>query len=129
MEPSIFTKIISGEIPCHKVYEDDRVLAFLDIEPVTEGHTLVIPKKQVDHLWDLEDELYRHLMEVSKQVANRQREVLQPKRVGMAVEGFNVPHAHVHVFPMERGLAETINGKIPKPTPEQLAAVAKRLAF
>lgn len=129
MEPSIFTRIIKGEIPCYKVYEDDQVLAFLDTEPVTEGHVLVIPKQQVDHLWDLGDELYQHVMEVARSIAQRQREVLRPKRVGMAVEGFAVPHAHVHVFPINKGLEKTIADKIGKLPEERLVAMAKRLKF
>jgi histidine triad (HIT) family protein len=129
MNDSIFTKIIKGEIPCYKVYEDDQALAFLDIAPYTEGHTLVIPKQQIDHLWDINDPLYAHLMKVVKQVADRQREVLQPKRVGVVVEGFAVPHAHVHVFPMDGSLEYTIEHQIAKPTDDQLADMAKKLAF
>ena len=129
MQDSVFTKIIKGEIPCHKVYEDDRVIAFLDIQPYTYGHTLVVPKVQIDHLWDVEDELYLHLMKTAKLVANRQREILKPKRVGIILEGFAVPHAHVHVFPMNEGLEATIGHIVPKPSDEQLAEMAKKLAF
>lgn len=129
MADSIFTKIIKGEIPCHKVYEDSKVIAFLDIAPYTYGHTLVIPKDQTDHLWDLDDELYLCVMKIAKKVAERQREVLKPKRVGIIVEGFAVLHAHVHVFPMEGGLEYTIENKVKKPTDAQLAEMAKKLAF
>jgi histidine triad (HIT) family protein len=129
MEDSIFTKIIKGEIPCHKVYEDDKVIAFLDIAPFTYGHTLVVPKEQVDHLWDSQDELYLHIMKVVKLVANRMREVLKPARIGLALEGFAVPHAHVHVFPMNEGFEATIEHQVPKPDNEQLAAMARKLAF
>lgn len=129
MSDSVFTKIIKGEIPCHKVYEDDKTFAFLDIAPYTYGHTLVIPKEQTDHLWDLNDQLYLYLMKVAKKVAERQREVLKPKRVGIVVEGFAVPHAHVHVFPMEGGLRFTIENEVKKPTDAQLAEMAKKLAF
>lgn len=129
MSDSIFTKIIRGEIPCHKIYEDDRTLAFLDIHPYTYGHTLVVPKEQTDHLWDLNDELYLYLMKVAKRIAQRQREVLKPKRVGIIVEGFAVPHAHVHVFPMEGGLEYTIENEVNKPTDAQLAEMAKKLAI
>lgn len=129
MQDSIFTKIIKGEIPSHKVYEDDKVIAFLDIQPYTEGHTLVVPKVQIDHLWDLNDELYRHLMLVVKRVADRQREVFNPERVGVVLEGFAVPHAHVHVFPMNEGLEATIEHRIPAPSADQLASVAKKLYF
>lgn len=129
MEDSVFTKIIKGEIPCHKVYEDDTTLAFLDISPYTEGHTLVIPKEQVDHLWDTDDVAYQHLMEVVKLVANRVREVIKPERVGIIVEGFAVPHAHVHVFPMQGGLEYTLEHQVAKPSDVQLSEMAKRLRF
>lgn len=125
----MFTKIIKGEIPCHKVYEDDKTLAFLDIAPYTYGHTLVIPKDQTDHIWDLDDELYLYVLGVAKKVAQRQREVIKPKRVGIMVEGFAVPHAHVHVFPMYGGLEYTIENKVEKPTDDELAEMAKKLAF
>ncbi len=126
---SIFTKIIKGEIPCYKIYEDNQTIAFLDISPYTEGHALVVPKEQIDHLWDIQDERYQHLMGVVKRVAQRQREVLRPARVGVIVEGFAVPHAHIHVFPMETGLEATIENQVSKPTDERLAVMAKKLAF
>ncbi len=129
MADSVFTKIIKGEIPCHKVYEDDKVLAFLNIVPYTYGHTLVIPKDQTDHLWDLDDELYLYIMKIAKKIAQRQREVLKPKRVGIIVEGFAVPHAHVHVFPMEGGLEYTIENIVNKPNQDQLTEMAQKLRF
>jgi len=129
MSDSIFTKIIKGDIPCHKIYEDDKTLAFLDIAPYTYGHTLVVSKKEIDQLWDLDDNLYRHVMEVANKVAKRQRDVLRPPRVGIVVEGFAVPHAHVHVFPMYGGLEYTLEHEVEKPTDKQLAEMAKKLAF
>ncbi len=129
MADSIFTKIIKGEIPSHKVYEDDTTLAFLDINPFSPGHTLVIPKVQIDHLWDVDDKNYHHLMDIVKKVAERQRQVLKPKRVGIVLEGFAVPHAHVHVFPMDEGLEATIEHMTPKPSDAELAELAKKLAF
>lgn len=129
MADSIFTKIIKGEIPAHKVYEDEKTLAFLDINPYTYGHTLVVPKQEEDHLWDLNDELYVYLMQVAKKVANRQREVLKPERIGMILEGFAVPHVHVHIFPMNEGLEATIEHIVKKPTDEQLAEMAEKLKF
>lgn len=98
MEDSIFTKIINGEIPCHKVYEDETVLAFLDIDPTTPGHTLVIPKQQIELVWDLDDKTYQAVMNVAKRVAKRLQTVLGVKFVGSKVIGTDVPHAHVHVF-------------------------------
>jgi len=130
MEESIFTKIVRGEIPCHKVHEDERTLAFLDIHPIHSGHVLVIPKIQVDHLWDLSDEDYAAVMETSKQVANRIREVLKPARVGVHVMGMEVPHAHVHVFPFDTA---TEFWHRPDPTGEPdhnaLADMAQKLSF
>ncbi len=135
MAESIFTKIIKGQIPAHKVYEDDRVIAFLDIDPLTPGHTLVVPKQQIDHLWDTDEELYHHLLSVAKRVALRQRQVLSPPRVGMAVEGFAVAHTHIHVFPLNQGFESTVTAHIKrtesgeKPSPDELAAMAQKLAF
>ena len=99
MQDSIFTKIVKGEIPSHKVYEDDRVLAFLDIHPIQPGHTLVIPKKQVEFVWDLSDEDYQAVMTAAKKVARRLREALGVKYVGVQVVGVDVPHAHVQLIP------------------------------
>ena len=130
MQDSIFTKIIKGEIPCHKIYEDDLTLAFLDIHPTTPGHTLVIPKKQVWQLWDLEPADYAAVMATCKKVALRMREVLQPKRVGVQVMGLDVDHAHVHLVPFD-----TINEYYHRPDMEAapdhtaLQAMAARLAF
>lgn len=99
MEDSIFTKIIKGEIPCHKVYEDERTIAFLDIHPKQPGHVLVIPKQQVEFIWDLPADDYTSLMTVAQKVGQHIRTVLQPNYIGVMVEGLGVPHAHVHVFP------------------------------
>lgn len=99
MTDSIFTKIIKGEIPSHKVYEDDKTLAFMDIHPVQPGHVLVIPKKQVEFLWDLPDEDYQAVMATAKKLALKIREVLSVPYVGEQVVGVDVPHAHVHLIP------------------------------
>lgn len=130
MADSIFTKIVKGEIPCHKIYEDDKTMAFLDIHPIGEGHCLVISKQQVDHLWDLDDDTYLAVMITSKKVANRLREVYQPERVGVKVVGTDVPHAHIHLFPFstddEYHKRQDFNYQ---PDNDELAAVAKKLAF
>jgi histidine triad (HIT) family protein len=99
MQDSIFSKIVRGEIPSHKVYEDDKTLAFLDIHPIQPGHTLVIPKRQVEFLWDLTDEDYMALMETSKLVAKQLRTVLKKPFIGVQVIGVDVPHAHIHLIP------------------------------
>ncbi len=97
---SIFTKIVNGEIPCYKVAETDRYLAFLDIMPLVEGHTLVIPKQEIDYIFDLDDELLSGLLLFAKQVAAGIQEVIPCNRIGVSVIGLEVPHAHVHLIPM-----------------------------
>lgn len=99
MEDSIFTKIIKREIPSYKVYEDEATYAFLDTHPLTEGHVLVIPKKQVEFIWDLESADYQALMASVQKVGAHLREVLEAPYVGVEVIGVDVPHAHVHVVP------------------------------
>ncbi len=98
MEDSIFTKIIKGEIPCHKLYEDAKTLAFLDIHPVQPGHTLVIPKLQVDKVYDLDDDTYQAVMKTTKRLMLQLDRILG-KRVGLKVVGIDVPHAHVQLIP------------------------------
>ncbi len=98
MQPSIFTKIINGEIPCHKIYEDQKTMAFLDIYPISPGHTLVVSKKQVDHFDDLDEEAYIAVFDTTKKIAKRIKEVLGVQRACLRVEGFDVPHAHIHVI-------------------------------
>ncbi|MBC7512710.1 HIT family protein [Candidatus Saccharibacteria bacterium] len=97
-EPSVFTKIIGGDIPSYKIYEDSKTLAFLDINPVAEGHVLVVPKTQVEFVWDLTDEDYQALMATVKKVAVRLRTVIAKPFVGEMVVGTDVPHAHVHII-------------------------------
>ena len=97
---SIFTKIISGEIPSYKIYEDENYLAFLDINPNTLGHTLCVPKKEVDQVFDLDDAALSGLMIFSKKVANATKKAVVCKRVGISVIGLEVPHVHVHLIPI-----------------------------
>ncbi len=97
---SIFSKIIKGEIPCYKIAEDDNFFAFLDINPNTKGHTLCIPKKEIDKLFDLDDDLYIGLMQFSKKIAIAIKKTVPCDRVGMTVIGLEVPHAHVHLIPL-----------------------------
>jgi histidine triad (HIT) family protein len=130
MADSIFTKIIKGEIPSHKIYEDDKTFAFLDIHPKTPGHTLVVPKKQVEFVWDLDDEDYQALMATVKKVALRIRDVMGMTYIGELVVGEEVPHAHVHVYPFNT-LEESRNISDPNAEPDHaaLAEIAKKLAF
>ena len=97
---SIFTKIVNGEIPCYKIAEDDNFLAFLDVNPNAKGHTLCIPKKEIDKIFDMDDALYLGLMQFSKKIATAPEKAVPCKRVGMAVVGLEVPHAHVHLIPL-----------------------------
>lgn len=97
---SIFTKIVLGEIPCYKVAENDKFLAFLDITPIKKGHVLVIPKLEVDYIFDLEDELLSEMIVFSKTVAIKIKKILPCKKVGVTVIGLEVPHAHIHLVPM-----------------------------
>jgi histidine triad (HIT) family protein len=97
---TIFTKIINGEIPSYKIAEDDLFLAFLDVNPNAKGHTLCIPKQEINKLFDMEDELYLKLMQFSKKVATALEKTIPCKRIGMAVIGLEVPHAHVHLIPL-----------------------------
>lgn len=109
---SIFTRIVNGEIPCYRVAEDDNYLAFLDINPLKEGHTLVIPKKEVDYIFDIDDATYTGLMQFAKKVAKAVESVVECERIGVAVIGLEVPHAHVHLVPIN-GIGD-INFSKPK---------------
>lgn len=128
---SIFSKIIAGEIPGEIIHEDDTAAVLLTIEPLTDGHMLVVPKTEVDHLWDLDDETYHHLWDVARSMAKLLKEKYPHyERIGTLVEGFGVPHAHIHVFGYEMPLNETITEHVTHPhhaTPDQLAAVAETL--
>lgn len=106
--PSIFTKIINGEIPCYKVAETDDFLAFLDIRPLAKGHTLCVPKKEVDYIFDLDDETYTGLNLFAKKVAKALEENIECKRVGVLVIGTEVPHAHIHLVPFQEEIQMSI---------------------
>ena len=128
MEDSIFTKIITGAIPSHKVYEDALTVAFLDIHPVQSGHVLVVSKKQMDHFDDLPDEDYQAVWQTVKKIAKAQKKAFNPNRVGVQVVGLDVPHAHIHVIPFN-SLDEYRN--VPnmnaEPNHEELAVVANKI--
>lgn len=129
MIDSIFTKIIKGEIPCHRVYEDDRVIAFLDIHPIRPGHTLVVPKIQIENIWDLADDDYRYLWDVTKRLAVHIQGILNPKKVGVIVEGLEVPHAHIHLIPIyDIGDLRKAQNQESQPDHPELAEIAKKLA-
>ncbi|MDQ2973633.1 MAG: HIT family protein [bacterium] len=130
MEDSIFTKIIKGEIPCHKIYEDDNTLAFLDIHPFETGQTVVVPKTQINFVWDLESDEYLALMATVQKIGTKLRSVYpNKKRVGVRIEGLDVNnHAHVVVFPFDT--SDEFNGHTDSkvdPSHDELAAIADKL--
>ena len=99
---SIFSRIVAGEIPCYKVAENDRFFAFLDINPLAQGHTLVIPKKEEEYIFNLDDETYQGLMNFAKDVAKAIKNAIPCLRVGVAVIGLEVPHVHIHLIPIQK---------------------------
>ncbi len=132
MQDSIFTKIIKGEIPCHKVYEDDKTLAFMDIHPIQPGHVLVVPKKQIGYVWDLPETDYQALMATVQKVGKRIKEVFPDKeRVAVIVEGIDTPdHAHVKVFPFTTDDEFRYKPDMDdEPNHKALAELAKKLYF
>lgn len=130
-EESIFTKIIKGEIPSHKVYEDEYTYAFLDIHPTVPGHTLIVPKVQRPYIWDMTDEEYQSLMNAVKKVGTHLKEVLGTPYVGTMVVGVEVPHAHVHILPFYdvADLKRSFELKSDTPNHEELEQMAKKIAF
>ena len=98
--PSIFTKIIHGEIPCYKIAEDENYFSFLDINPLAKGHTLVIPKKEIDYIFDMDDSLHAGLWNFAKKISHAVEKAVPCKRIGIAVIGLEVPHAHIHLIPI-----------------------------
>ncbi len=124
---TIFTKIINGEIPCYKIAEDDNFLAFLDINPNAKGHTLCIPKKEVDKLLDLDEDTYTALMAFSRRVGLALQKTLDCKRVGMSVIGLEVPHVHVHLIPLTTMKDATFQHKISL-SPEEFKDLAAQVS-
>jgi histidine triad (HIT) family protein len=124
---SIFTRIVRGEIPCYKIAENDKFLAFLDINPLAAGHTLVIPKKETDYIFDLEDDIIGEMMVFAKKVALAIDQSVSCKRVGIAVLGLEVPHAHIHLIPINN--LGDINFGNPKLnfTPEEYKSIAEKI--
>jgi histidine triad (HIT) family protein len=122
---SIFSKIVQGEIPCHKIAEDDQFLAFLDVMPLVEGHTLVIPKQEIDYIFDLDPEVLADLMKFAQRIAPAIKKAIPCKRIGVAVIGLEVPHAHVHLVPLNRMLDINFSQEKLKPSQESLAKTAE----
>jgi histidine triad (HIT) family protein len=125
---TVFEKIVAGDIPCYKVAETDKFLAFLDVSPVKEGHVLVIPKVAVDYIFDLEDDMYSRLALFAKKVARAIDATIPCERVGVAVVGLEVPHAHIHLIPIhDAGDVSFANPKL-KLAPERMAEIAKTIS-
>jgi histidine triad (HIT) family protein len=123
---SIFTKIVNGEIPCYKIAEDEKYLAFLDVNPNAIGHTLCIPKQEIDKIFDLDDALYLGLMQFSKKIAIALEKAVPCKRIGMSVIGLEVPHAHVHLIPLNTMDEIRFHDKVSL-TKEEFEALAKKI--
>ena len=123
---TIFSRIVAGEIPSHKVAEDDEFFAFLDINPVALGHTLVIPKKEVDYIFDIDDPMLGRMVAFAKRVARAQETAIECKRVGLAVMGLEVPHAHIHLIPITKESDMYFGGKKLAVSQEELAEIAAK---
>lgn len=125
---TVFTRIIKGEIPSYKIAEDDKFFAFLDINPLRAGHTLVVPKQETDYIFDLDDEMLSGMIIFSKKVASGIRAAIPCKRIGVAILGLEVPHAHIHLVPMDS--MEDVNFRNPKLrfTPEEFKAIAQKIS-
>ncbi|MDE5567236.1 MAG: HIT family protein [Muribaculaceae bacterium] len=126
--PTIFSKIAAGEIPSYKVAEDERYFAFLDINPVAEGHTLVIPKHEEDYIFNLSDDDYAGLQLFAKRVAEALRKAVPCKRIGVAVMGLEVPHAHIHLVPINKESDMNFFGEKLKLSPERMQQIAESIA-
>ena len=124
---SIFTRIIQGEIPCHKVAENDKFIAFLDITPVAKGHTLVVPKVEVDYFFDLNGELLAEINLFAKEVADKLQRTVPCRRIGVAIIGLEVPHAHVHLIPLNTMADINFSGERLKMSAEELASLASEI--
>ncbi|MBU9889479.1 MAG: HIT family protein [Candidatus Omnitrophica bacterium] len=124
---SIFTRIVKGELPAHKILENEKYLAFLDLRPVNPGHTLVIPKEEIDYIFDIEDELLKGLFVFAKKVAAALRQTIPCKRIGVMVAGLEVPHAHVHLIPILESLSELNFARAKDVSAEELAAIAAKV--
>lgn len=125
---TIFSRIIAGEIPCYKVAEDDRFFAFLDINPVNWGHTLVVPKEETDYIFDLDDKSLGDMMVFAKKVASAMKKTLPCRKIGVAVLGLEVPHAHIHLVPIQNEGDMDFRKKIANPDPEKMKEIAAGIA-
>lgn len=124
---TLFSRIIAGEIPSHKIAENDEFFAFLDINPVATGHTLVVPKTEVDYIFDIDDALLGRMMAFAKQVARAQKAAIPCKRIGLTVIGLEVPHAHIHLIPITKESDIYFGKNKQTPSQEELADIAEKI--
>ncbi len=125
--PTIFSRIVNGDIPSYKIAEDDRYYAFLDINPLGEGHTLVIPKQETDYIFDLDDDLLAGMMVFAKKVAVALKKAIPCQRVGLAVLGLEVPHAHIHLLPLQHEKDLNFSNPKKKYTPDEFNLIAENI--
>lgn len=125
---TVFSKIVAGEIPCYKVAEDKDFLAFLDINPLAKGHTLVIPKKEVDYIFDLDPETYTGLMAFARRVAKALKRAIDCQRVGVAVLGMEVPHTHVHLIPLQKESDMNFSNPKKEFSSDEMSAIADQIS-
>jgi len=126
MDDCIFCKIAKGEIDCAKVYEDEKFFAFLDVRPLNPGHTLLIPKKHADYVFEIDEPLYSELFQTAKKLSKPIQNAAKSKRIGISIEGFGVPHAHVHLIPINN-VNEIDPNRARKASPEELSSVAGKI--
>lgn len=125
---TIFSRIIAGEIPSYKVAENDRFYAFLDINPVNWGHTLVVPKQETDYIFDMDDDQLGEMMLFAKKVATAMKKAIDCRKIGVTVIGLEVPHAHIHLVPLQKEGDMDFKNKIQDPDPERMRAIADAIA-
>lgn len=125
---SVFTRIINGEIPCYRVAEDDRYIAFLDVRPLKAGHTLIVPRREVDYIFDLDEDTLAGMMIFARKVAKAMKEVIECNRIGIAVIGLEVPHAHIHLIPISREGDMLFTNPRVSLTPQENETLAREIA-
>lgn len=125
---TIFSRIIAGEIPCYKVAEDEKYFAFLDINPVNWGHTLAVPKRETDYIFDIDDDELAGMVLFAKKVAKAMKKAIPCRKIGVTVLGLEVPHAHIHLVPLEREGDMDFSNKISDPDPERMKTIAKAIS-
>ena len=126
MDDCIFCKIAQGKIDSAKIYEDEKFVAFLDMNPINPGHTLVVPKKHIDNIFDIEEPLYSELFQIAKKLSQPIKNAMESRRIGISVEGFGVPHAHVHLVPINRGF-ELDPNRAKSAIPEELKKIGEKI--